>query len=256
MSDDPVTVGLPAPVERPLRLGPFPSARAALRFVGIASVGILAALVAGPVAWLPFLGGGFLLTAYRHGGKTLDERLGDLVRWELRRHGRIPPRRAPARLPARSRIARIVGSRRVAVLTAGGVPVAFLPPADAHALFRAYEEVLRSLDPGAFLCVGSEPLRDEAFRPPASSAGSGPEHDARGGYDEMVRLLCRRRRHRRVDLVLWSEAPGRAGRTALEARVESVEERLRSLGLDPGRAEGTSLARTLTRIGWSVEGLE
>lgn len=254
-TDAPV-VGLPARVDRRLGLGPFPSARAALKFVTIVAVGALVAAAAGPIAWAPFLGGGFLLTAYRWDGKTLDERLGDLVRWQVRRRGLGARHRLPRRSPAEAGVARLPSGFRLGVLTSGGVPVSFLPPPDARALFGAYRELLRSLESGAVLRMSSEPVGDRAFRLPPTDDPSAGDRAARAGYDEMVRLLCRHRRRRRIDLVVWSSAAGTLGRDRLDAQLGAMADRLRALGLDPERRRGPGLVRTLAEMGWSVEAIE
>ncbi|MCI4335869.1 MAG: hypothetical protein L3K17_01540 [Thermoplasmata archaeon] len=259
MTDEPLppVVKLPAPVERPMRLGPFPSGRAALKFVLYAAAGALVALVIGPLAWVPFLGVGFLLTAYAPQGRPLDEHVGNFVRWSVRRRSPGIPRRRRPRPPTGGTVARIAGDRRVVVLGVGGVPVSFLPPDAARRLFDEYRVLLRSLDEGWFLRVGTEPLSDRPFRlPTAYGPDRAPDSAARAGYDEMVRLLCRRRRRRAVDVVLWSPDPSVSGRTQLESRARAVADGLRSMGLEPERRQGRSLALAVARVGWPLEGME
>src|ERR1700730_9474316 len=77
-------VALPAPLDRRMRLGPFPSARDALKFLGYVAVGILAATLATPAAWVPFLVVGFVLSVHKTDGKGFDDRLVDYVRWSWR----------------------------------------------------------------------------------------------------------------------------------------------------------------------------
>ena len=249
----PPLIGLPAPVNRRTRVGPFPSAGAALKFVTIAAGGAILALFAGPWSWLPFLGGGFLLTTGRRDGKTLEEKAGDFLRWQARRRGRSRSLRRPARAPSDARVARLDSGRLVAVLLSGGVPVAFLPPDEARALFEGYREFVRSVDSGFVLRVESRALDPTPHLPTQTARSVPSERPAREGYVEMVRLLCRRRRVRRVHVVLWA-ARGE-DRAALLDRVGSVEERLRALGLDVEGLAGDSLTRTLTQFGWSVGAL-
>lgn len=252
----PPVVPLPAPVDRRLHLGPFPNARSALRFIAYAAVGAVAALVVGPVAWLPFLGGGFVLTAYRSDGRSLDEHVGSFVRWRLRRSRRGTGHRPRAPLLRTGTVARIGPARRVAVLTAGGVPVQFLPPAVARQLFDQYREWLRSLEEGVVLRMTSEPLADRPFRPASWVAAEGADRVARAGYQEMVRLLCRRRRRRVVEVMLWSTDPLAGARERLERRLTAVNDGLRSMGLEPDRRAGMALAQAVDRIGWPLERLE
>ncbi len=258
MSDGPAPpiIDLPARVDRPMGLGPFPSGRAALRFATIAAVGASVAALTGPLAWLPFLGGGFLLTCGRPDGPTLDERLGDLLRWEIRRRERRPARPTLARVDPQGTVARVANGRRVVLLAAGGVPVAFLPPSEAKALFDAYRDLLRSIESGLILHVFSEPLQDGPVRVPSEPRLPGPESEARHGYDEMVRLLCRRRRRRRVEIALWAAPDRRAGSGRLPDQVDHLVARLRTLGLEPERPRGADLARAAGRLGWSPEAVE
>lgn len=249
----PPVIGLPAPVNRRTRVGPFPSPGAALKFVTIAVGGAVLALVAGPWSWLPFLGGGFLLTTGRRDGKTLEERVGDFVRWQARRRGRSRILRRPALTRSEARVARLDSGRLVTLLVSGGVPIAFLPPDDARALFEGYREFLRSIDSGLVVRVESRPLDPKPYLPTLGPEGLPADQAARAGYIEMVRLLCRRRRVRRVQVALWA---GRGeDQATLLSRVGSAEERLRSLGLEVEGLAGEALARALTGFGWSVEAL-
>lgn len=252
----PPVVPLPAPVDRRLHLGPFPNARSALRFVAYAAAGAVAALVLGPVAWLPFLGGGFVLTAYRTDGRSLDEHLGSFVRWRLRSTRRGTGRRPRNPIPRTGTVARIGPARRLAVLTTGGVPVQFLPPEVARELFDQYREWLRSLESGVVLRMSAEPLADRPFRPASTAPANGPDGAARAGYQEMVRLLCRRRRRRVVEVMLWSTDPLAGARDRLERRLSAVADGLRSMGLEPDRRAGPALAHAVDRIGWPLERLE
>lgn len=248
---EPPVVTLPAPVDRTLRLGPFPDARAALRFVLYVAAGAFVAVALGPVAWLPFLGGGFALTVLRPQGRALDEQLGAFVRW------RLGPRRSGSRGPWRpiapsARAARLRSGRWVAGVAAGGVPVAFLPPADARDLFDAYRRFLRANEDGLVLSVGAEPLSGRTVRLADPPATDGADGAARSGYDEMVRLLCRRRRRRRVDVLLSVPADGPGAVERLTIRVGAIERELAGLGIPSVPLRGRFLANALAHLGADV----
>jgi hypothetical protein len=246
---DPLAIGLPRPVDRKMHLGPFPSARDALKFAGYASVGLVAIPLAGAAAVVPFAAVGFLLAVHRHEGRSLDERVAGYLSWRWRRRVRRPggPSGTSARPPP-GRSARLGGGRIAAVVRAGGLPVSYLPQAEAIALFEGTRRWLDGLDGGLYLVADTEPLRPGPFLPaPAVVAGS-PEAVARDGYASVVRLLLRRRRSRRVALVLW-ESADRAGAARLDSRVSATEEALRSLGLDVERVEGRPLSAELRRLG-------
>lgn len=256
MTDAPAApvIPLPAPVDRRTRMGPFPSARAALRFLGFAAVGALLATQLGPVAWLPVLGGGFLLTSASGDREPLDERLSDFVRWELRRRAGPRARRRPARVPDGARVVRVPGDRLVAVVRAGGVPVAFLPPGEARRLFDEYRDLLRSLSDGLVVRAGSVPLASAPFALPPRRPPPQPDDAARAGYAEMVQLLCRRRRRREVDLVVWRHDT-RPARDALDLVATRLVTQLAGLGVEARRLNGDLLAEAVLRFGWSVEAI-
>ncbi len=153
------TVGIPRPVDRRLHLGPFPSARDALKFAGYAAVGLVAVPVAGPVAVVPFALVGFVVAIHRGEGRPLDERVVGYLAWRWRRRVRVPSGASvgtPARAAARTM--RVGSGRVAAVLIAGGVPVAYLPPADARALFEATRRWLAALDGPLYLVARSAAL--------------------------------------------------------------------------------------------------
>lgn len=251
-------VPMPVPLGRSMRMGPFPSGRAALTFVGYVGAAVALATVVSPLAGLPLLGAGFLLTAYAPDGRPLDEHAVQFVRWQRRRRGRAGRSRRARRTSGGGGVAVLPDGRRLAALACGGLPVAFLPPEAAHRLFDAYRSVLRGLDGPLFLRVGVEPLSDRPFRlPPLAPDGPKAADDAaRAGYDELVRLLCRRRRRRVVDVVLIDADPSSSGRSRLEARVRGLADALRGLGLVPERRVGRSLSLAITRMGWQLERVE
>lgn len=242
--DGPPRIALPEPFDRHLRLGPFRSVRDALKFATYAAVGVVPAVLAGPVWWLPFLGGGFVVATYRPDGRPADERAGEFVAYHLRRRhrGGPPPRAAPTSGGS----ARVRGGRLVAMLEAGGVPVAFLPPADARRLFEAFSQTLRTLEVGVYVVAGVVPVPAAPFRPPREVAPRAPV--AKAGYEEMVRLLLRRRQRRRVRLVVWA-ADGPDALARLEQSVRALAEGLRQLGLEPERLRAGELTVALERLG-------
>lgn len=250
---DPLAIPLPRPVDRKLHLGPFPSARDALKFAGYASVGVVAIPVAGPAAVVPFALAGFLFAVHRREGRAIDDQIAGYLGWRWRR--RLRPRRpfagtAPAD-PGRS--ARVGGGRIAAVVRAGGVPVAFLPTPDAVALFEGTRRWLEGLDGSVYVVADAEAIRPGPFLPRAVAPPGSAEAASRAGYDSVVRLLLRRRRLRRVAVVLW-EAADRTGATRLDTRVAATEEVLRRMGVETERLTGRALGLTLRRLGLGPEG--
>ncbi len=249
----PPTVGLPESLDRRLRLGPFPSARDALKFATWAAVGALVAAVAGAVYWLPFLGGGFLIAVYRHDGKSLDEAFSDRCSFHLRalvgspRPEGVPPPLRPGG------VARVGAEALVAVIAGGGVPVAFLPPNEARRLFDGFRDLLAHLGDGLYLYVGVEPVEAGPFRPAPGPAGV-PEAAAREGYREMVTLLCRRRYRRRVLLVVFDRGPAATAVGRVEARATAALDGLARLGIPAERLRDRALVRALHEVGWESRG--
>lgn len=226
-----------------------------MRFAAYAAVGILTLPIGGPLLWLPFVGGAFLLSVYRPDGKGLDERAGDYVRWRWRRRRPSAPR--PPRHPSgpNDGVVRLPGPHLVAVLEAGGVPTRFLPPADARELFDRYRTLLRSVDRGLYLRVGVSPIPLGGFRLPSMDLTGPREQAARDGYEEMVRLLLRRRLRRRVRLVAHEPGRGVEAARRLESTIEGLSGRLWALGVPHERLDGAELRSVLEEIGWSAEEL-
>jgi hypothetical protein len=245
---DPLAVPLPRPVDRKLHLGPFPSARDALKFAGYAAVGVVAIPLGGPAAVVPFALAGFLLAVHRRDGRSYDDRFAGYLAWQWRRRVRRPGAAGVAGTPAPGRSARVGGGRIAAVVRTGGVPVAYLPTPEAVALFEGMRRWLEGLDGGVYLVADTEPVRPGPFLPTATAGSGSPEARARDGYESVVRLLLRRRRTRRVALVLW-ESADRAGAARLDARSAATEEALRRLGVETERVEGRALAAELRRLG-------
>ncbi len=245
----PPTVGLPESLDRRLRLGPFPSAHDALKFATWAAVGALVAAFAGAVYWLPFLGGGFLIAVYRHDGKSLDEAITDRCSFHLRAIVGRPRGHGAAVPPHVGAVARVGADALVAVIRAGGIPVAFLPPLEARRLFDGFRELLARLGDGLYLFVGVEAIEPGPFRPAPGLPGV-PEAAARDGYREMVTLLCRRRYRRRVLLVVFERGTAATVAGRLEARAATAIEELARLGVPAERLRDRPLQRALREIGW------
>jgi hypothetical protein len=241
-----LTVPLPRPVDRRLHLGPFPSARDALKFAGVAAGGLLVVPLVGPAAIVPFALAGFVLAVHRSDGRSLDERvLGYLgYRWR-RRHG-AAHRPVPPGGTGAPRHVRLAGGRVAAVLVAGGVPVSFLPPDDARRLFEATRGWLETLGDGVYLVADTVPIPAAPFRPRLPPPEE-PDRAAGVGYDEVVRLLLRRRRARRVTLVLWEPADA-AGQARLEDRAAASLVALATLGVVADRLTGAPLLAAIDRL--------
>lgn len=251
---DPLVIGLPEGFGRSMRLGPFPSVRDALKFSTYAAIGAVFAAVLAPIWWLPFLGGGFALSVFRPDGRALDERLGAFVAFELRSGRRsssgTPPRRRRAPHSPGNVVAR--ASQLVGILTTGGIPVAFLPPPEARALFDRYRAFLGALEGGLYLTMGVRPMEVRPFRPRDRWADGGPAPTARAGYDEMVRLLCERRLQREVRIAVWVPRSADGSFELLERRLEAVSGHLAQLGLSPVRLRGRDLDAAAQGMGWSA----
>ncbi len=242
-------VSLPRPVDRRLRLGPFASARDAIKFVCYAATGALLAPFVTPYAWLPILAAGFLVTVWRPEGEAWDERAARWVQWRIRRLARGEPVSEPSLPTSRGTFLRLAAGRYVTILRIGGTPLAYRPPAELERVFRAYAEALRSSEGTLFLHAGSVPLSPTPLVPGALPRDTA-EGPARDGYRELVSVLCRRRLVRRVDLALSTvttepEAPAR-----LDRATRALAARLAAAGLRPTRLEARALSEAGRRFGW------
>ncbi|MCI4323006.1 MAG: hypothetical protein L3K03_03140 [Thermoplasmata archaeon] len=233
-------IPLPPPLLRSPRFGPFPSARDGLKFFLIAALGGGVAAVAGALTWLPFLAGGFVVAVYRPDGWSLDERATAWVRWQYC-SGEHEPVATPPPGPGSPALKDRAG-RWVAALEAEGIPVAFLPPLDRRRLFDGYTGLLRSIDPVAFFQVGSVPRRAAPVLP-KPPLPPGPEATAAAGYAEMIRLLLRRRRARRVLVVVGSRSGGHAGLDQLSATLQGVAAGLDAMEIPYRRVSAEEIAR-------------
>lgn len=254
-ADAPWAIRLPTRLDRRMRLGPFPSARDAMKFAAYAAAGTAVLPVGGPGAWLPILAGGFLLSVYRPDGKGIDERVGDFVRYQTRRRPRRS-RSAPVGSPgAPARQVDLPGTGLGAVIEVGGVPVRFLPPSEARDLFERYRALLRGLDGPLVLEAGSAPLdAPDRPRPPAEGPESEISRSARAGYEEMVRLLFRRRLRRRVRILVSVAGRSEDASAQLDQRAARMSAHLEGLGLTPIRLSGGSLRRAIGAFGFDPLG--
>lgn len=241
-------VPLPRRLDRRLRLGPFPSAREAMRFAGYAAAGAVLLPIGGPIAWLPVLGAGFLFAVVRPDGKGLDDRVADYVRWQWR-HRSSPDR--PRRSPSPGAVLRLPGGFAATILESSGVPTRFLPPPDARALFDRYRALVRSVEPGLLIEVDSAPIARRPARNPASTAATRREAEAFAGYQTLAGLLIRRRRFRRVRVALFGRVGSDGGIDALQARTRTFAASLAALGVRARPLTGPELDRAAGAFGWA-----
>jgi hypothetical protein len=251
LADGPPVVSLPERLDRRLRLGPFESARDALKFVTYAAAGAIVVPFTSPYLWLVFVGGGFALCVVRSDGQSLDERAVACLLWRLRtaRGGLFVTAGTPPSV-ARHGIVAIGPGRYLAVLRTGGTPITYLPPAELARRFELYRDLLRSSGNGLMFLVTASAMRPGPVLPGTVDAAS-PDHPAHDGYSELVGLLCRRRQLRRVYLALVNERTGPDGISDLEARVETLTDRLTKLGVRPARLRDRHLTDAARRWGWS-----
>lgn len=249
--DDPPVAAVPERLDRHLRLGPFPSARDALKFATYAAVGAVLVPVLGVGVGLGVGAAGFVVAVWHPDDRALDERAVTYLAWTVRRKwgaGAMTPAAPSARVGGA--LARLDDGRIAAVVQAGGIPLAYLPPGELARRFEQYRDLLRSVDgpiavTSTWANVLSTPFRPAAIRPGAPDAG------ACGGYTELVEVLARRRRLRRVYVVLSTADPGPEGIGRLEAGATLVVDRLTAIGLRPERLRGPALRTTARRLGWS-----
>lgn len=247
-TDLPPVVPCPERLDRPLRLGPFPSGRDALKFVGYVAVGALLVPWAGVVAWVPFVLAGLVVSLWRPEGEGLDTRLLRLVRWRLRslvREGSMS-RRWEVPRDHRSVVPLPTGGY-VAVLRSGGIPLAYLPPLELRRRFELYRELLRTLDGSLVLLSTRAPIHRASFLPSEPSP-SGTERAAREGYRELVEVIVRRRSVRHVYVAVQEPGAGAEALSKLENRLGPLTERFGALGLHPVRLRDRALSYAAARL--------
>ncbi|HZY69480.1 MAG TPA: hypothetical protein VFF67_00685 [Thermoplasmata archaeon] len=240
-------VRLDVAVRRPASLGPFPSARDGAKFLAYAAVGALVAGVASPWLFVPFVAFGFVASVHRADEKAPDRRLVDRVAWEVRRHSHPRPAARRPRLVAGGAVVELAPGRSVAVVRAGGVAVAFLPPGAAQALFHEYRTLLQSLSTDVGMAVGGRRLPTQRLIP-THHLVDGPERTARDGYAAMMGLLTEHRRTRHVLVVLSARDPGRAGRHQLDRAAGAFVSALDGMGVPAARVRGAALLRLGLRL--------
>lgn len=248
--EGPPVVTLPERFDRRLRLGPFASAREALRFVTYAAAGAVIAPFTGPYLWLVVVAAGFAACVVRSEGESLDERAFAFVRWASRpRSGARGLNDPDLRRELRRGLVPLGELRKLAVLAAGGTPIGYLPPVELARRFDAFRALLRSLDGVVAFRAGTVPMRSRALVP-GPAPPSGPDAAARAGYAEIVETICRRRRVRRVHLALVTERLTPDALSDLERRIGALAERLGELGVSAVRLRDGALLEAARRGGW------
>ncbi len=242
-------VRMPGRLDRTLRLGPFPSGRSAVQFLAYAGFGAACAAVGAPLLGLPTLLAGGVLTLYRPGGEPLAAAARRWVGFRFRQRGRERHvNRPPSRWARTTRQVRLPDGRRAAIARTGGVPLAFLPPAELARRFEQYRELLDAVDAEVRIMSAASPLHLATLRP-AGTEPSGPDRPARHGYDELVRLLGRRRSVRQVYVALVSPTGRPEASAWLDVQADSLLERLSSLGIRAERLTGGPLWASAARMG-------
>ena len=245
-------VALPERIDRRLRLGPFPSALDAVKFLCYAAAGAATAQFAGLAVGLAVVGAGFLAAVWRPDGHSWDERVLAFLGWKWRTvAGGIFLSAVPSNRRVRSGTLRLAPSDYVAVVRTGGVPIAYLPPAELARRFELFRELLRATDGRVAFLATLGSIRTAPFLP--SFPGSrGGDRDARAGYSELIALRCRRRFRRRVHFVVGLGSTGADALVRLETEVAGLVDRLTTLGLRPERLRDRGLVEAARQIGWSV----
>jgi hypothetical protein len=251
-ADGPLLLGVPARLDRRLRLGPFASGREALRALLYLAAGAVVSTVVSPFGGVPIAGFGLLTVAWRPGGESLDERVATVTAWVARQFasgGSMIARGVPEPL-RRAWIA--VGHRSAAaIVRAGGVPLAFLPPIGLRRKFDEFRELLTASGGHLAFFSTAAPIHATALLPGAPSPG-GPEGVAREGYRELVELIARRRSVRQVYVAVGGEGVGAPALLRLESEVSGTFQRLVALGARPGRLRGRGLRAGADRMGLTV----
>jgi hypothetical protein len=223
---DPAAIPVHQLSARRLHLGPFGSGLDLAKFLCIAAVGAIVAALSSAVLWLPFLGVGAMVALVRVEGRTLDDyALGYCrFRWRtsLASEAFLPG--PPAHRP---RYGGDLGPDPA--IRTGGVPIAYLPPADLQRLFEEWRSALAAFGRP----IGCR-MRAERFSPlpflPSPARFEDGERGAVESYRELVRHLLRTRYRRVVDLTVWNDPtdrhPNTVGREADLSELTSALERL------------------------------
>jgi hypothetical protein len=247
-------VDLPERLDRKLRLGPFASARDALKFLCYASAGALLVPVAGVPWGLGIVAFGFLATVWRPDGQACDERVLAALRWKCRSRPREVPMSGRSGRPLlRSGFVRLSQGQYVVVVRTGGTPMAYLPPAELARRFEMFRDLLRATEGRVAYLSTVVTIHVRPFVPGSADPAEADQR-ARAGYEELVHLLCRRRRGRRVYFALGSAEAGQDSIARLEAQAATLVERLSALGLHPIRLTDSALLEATRRFGWTGDG--
>jgi len=241
-------VRIPERLDRRARLGPFPSAREAARFLCYAAAGALLAPWVSPLLWLPVVAVGFVVSVWQPDGRPGDERAFGYLAWRFRtRRGGAA---LSGRATGRTAVVRLDSGALAAVVRAGGCPIAYLPPGELERRFGQFREILRSMPP-QFAFLGTVvPLRATPVLPPRSDV-VGPDDEARRGYTELTELLCRRRRLRRVYVAFRATHAGADAVARLESQARGFSDRIGELGIAATVLTGRDLAEAAIRFDWS-----
>ncbi len=254
LAEEPPVAAIPERLDRRLRLGPFPSARDALKFATYAGVGAVLVPVAGVAVGLVVGSAGFAVSVWRPEAGALDERALAYLAWTGRRLGgarRMMPSSPSSRV--RGPYVRLDDGRIATIVQAGGIPLAYLPPAELARRFDQFRDLVRCLDEPFAVTTTWASVLGTPFLPTPTDA-PGPDREARAGYRELIEVLARRRRLRRVLIVLTSTDRGPEGVGRLEATAAAVLDRLAALGLRPERLRGSHLGGAARRLGWTLLG--
>jgi hypothetical protein len=241
----PPIVALPERLDRKLRFGPFPSGRDALKFVTYAAAGAVLVPFLGAMVWIPFVLGGLAVSMWRPDGEGIDARALSFLRWKIRSVAREERMKVPRSL--RGSVIPLTTGGFAAILRTGGLPIAFLPPAELHRTFERFRELLRAIDGGFFLLVARAPIHAAPLLP-AEPCPVGDERLAREGYRELVEVIVRRRYVRQVYVGLSAPRSGPEGLARLESRVTVLSEHLVALGLRPVRLRHWALGEAARRM--------
>jgi len=241
----------PERLDRRARLGPFPSGRDAVKFVVYAAAGALVSPFVGALVWVPVVLAGLLVAVWRPDDRALDERALAAARWAVRVVGGGAAMTSTA-TGVRHRLVRWNG-QYVAVVRAGGCPLAYLPPEELARRFEAFRAVLRGAGERVALVADAAPIHLRSLRP-ARPAPEGPEREAQDGYAQLLELIARRRSVRRVHVLLAEPDLGPEGIGRLEAGSSRVIEGLAGLGVPAERLTGRPLAHALRGLDAGVEG--
>ncbi|HTT16961.1 MAG TPA: hypothetical protein VMH49_06375 [Thermoplasmata archaeon] len=251
-SDGRPWVAYPERLDRRMRLGPFASGRDLLKFLTAVAAGAVVGIAASPIVGAGIAASGTVVALWRPGGDPVDERLGAVARWGLRRLGEESSMTTGLAGPAAARAVALPDGRRVAFLRAGGVPLAYLPPADLARQFDGYRAALRAADGALLLHATAAPLHAGVLSPRGGEAAPA-EREAREGYRELVLLLGRRRSLRQVYVGIVGEGGGTERGRRLETATTLLAERLGELGIATTRLEGRSLSEAARRLGLGPE---